>query len=247
VAKTGQLKIPSLTGKIKTEEEGAMKKLFVFLTIMLLLLLAQPLSIMGETSWNHPRISNPNFSIRENIVKVSFDYLDVAGSIKDARIYLVVSVPINSRMDRLQDFHFVLGGWKGFFWSAEDDQKLTRGRITAKVSLPWYIGINQETNINGFGLAVADARKYISNPYFIQGEIIRETWLARISRFIKKALTKELERIGIWGPVLKKNTPLRSPLDRMLSGGDFFYPLETRAQEGLIYRLIWRKIETYEK
>jgi len=137
---------------------------------------------------NYPRISNPDFSIRENIVRVSFDYSDVAGSIRDARITLVVAVPINKRMDRLQDFHFVLGGWKGFFWSAEDNFKLTRGRITAQVSLPWYAGINQETNINGFGLAVADSRRYISNAYFVEGEIIRETWLARISRLIKEAL-----------------------------------------------------------
>jgi hypothetical protein len=150
---------------------------------------AKPLSAKSDLEVNYPRISNPDFSIRENIVKVSFDYSDVAGSIKDARIYLVVSVPINSEMDRLQDFHFVLGGWKGFFWSAEDDQKLTRGRITAKVSLPWYTGISQDTAINGFGLAVADARKYISNPYFIQGEIIRESWPGRILRLIKEALT----------------------------------------------------------
>lgn len=150
---------------------------------------SQSLSARSDLGMNYPRISNPDFSIRENIVKVSFDYSDVAGSIRDARITLVVAVPINSQMDRLQDFHFVLGGWKGFFWTASDNSKLTRGRITAQVSLPWYYGINQETNINGFGLAMADARRYISNAYFIQGEIIRETWLERIERLIKEALT----------------------------------------------------------
>lgn len=158
----------------------------VLLFLVPMFFFAESLSARSELEVNYPRISNPDFSIRENIVKVSFDYADVAGSIKDARITLVVSLPVNRRMDRLQDFHFVLGGWKGFFRSWEDNQKLTSGKITAKVELPWYCGINQNTAINGFGLAVADARKYISNPYFIEGEIVRETWLERIERLIRR-------------------------------------------------------------
>ena len=150
---------------------------------------ADSLSARSDLSLNYPRISNPDFSICKSIVEVSFDYADVAGSIKDARITLVVSIPINRRMDRLEPFHFIPGGWKGFFWSAENSSKLTRGRITAQVELPWYTGINQDTAINGFGLAVADARKYISNPYFVEGQIIRENWLERIRRLIKEALT----------------------------------------------------------
>lgn len=162
------------------------RSLAVLLFLLPMLFSSQAVSAKADLGTNHPRISNPDFSIRDNIVRVSFDYSDVAGSIQDARITLVVAVPINNRMERLQDFHFVPGGWKGFFWSTEDNRKLTSGRITARVSLPWYSGINQDTNITGFGLAVADARRYISNPYFVEGEIIRESWLQRISRMIRE-------------------------------------------------------------
>jgi len=166
-----------------------MKKLFIASIVMLILFLAQSLSVTGDLGLNYPLISNPDFSIHGSTVKVSFDYAGVAGSIRDARIYLTVSLPVNRWMDRFEVFRHVQGGWKGFFWSPEDDRKITSGRITADVILPWYIGINQETNINGFGLAVADARKYISKPYFIHGEIIRETWPERIWRLLKEALT----------------------------------------------------------
>lgn len=156
--------------------------------LVLMFFFAQTLSASSTLEVNYPRISNPDFSIRNNVVKVSFDYEGVAGNIRDARIYLTVSLPVNRWMDRFEVFRHVQGGWKGFFWSAEDDRRITNGRITAQVILPWYTGINQETNINGFGLAVADSRKFISNPYFIQGEIIRESWTDRILRLIKEVL-----------------------------------------------------------
>ena len=154
-----------------------------------LFFLSESLSAKSDLSLNFPSISNPDFSIHGSTVKVSFDYAGVAGSIRDARIYLIVSLPVNRWMDRFEVFRHVQGGWKGFFWSSEDDRKITSGRTTAEVILPWYTGINQNTNINGFGLAVADARKHISKPYFIQGEIDRETWWMKIYRLIKEALT----------------------------------------------------------
>jgi hypothetical protein len=165
------------------------RNLAVLMFFLPIFFFPRSVSSSSDLGVNIPRISDPIFSILGSVVEVSFGYVDVAGSIKDARIYLIVSVPINQRMDRLEPFQYVLGGWKGFFWSAEDNRKLTSGKITAKLTLPWYTGINQNTNINGFGLAVADARKFISRPHFIQGEIVRETWLERIGRLIKEALT----------------------------------------------------------
>jgi len=162
------------------------RSLAALLFLLPMLFSSQSISAKADLGTNHPLISNPNFSIRDNIVRISFDYSNVAGSIQDARITLVVAVPINKRMERLADFHYVLGNWKGFFWSAVDNLKLTSGRITARVNLPWYSGINQNTNITGFGLAVADARRYISNPCFVEGEIIRESWLERLSRIIRE-------------------------------------------------------------
>ena len=164
------------------------RNLTVLLFFLPIFFFSQSISEKSALDMNYPRISNPDFSIRENTVRFSFDYSDVAGSIQDARITLVVSVPINRRMDRFLEYHYVLGGWKGFFWSASDNLKLTRGRITTRVELPWYTGINQDTNINGFGLAVADSRKFISNPLFVEGEIIRETFFNRIMKLVKEVL-----------------------------------------------------------
>jgi len=166
------------------------RSLAVLMFCLAIFFLPESLSARSELKRDFPRISNPDFSIRNNIVKVSFDYADVAGSIRDARIYLVVLLPVTRQIERFEVFPFVMGGWKGFFWSAEDDRKLTSGSVTAKVSLPWYFGINHETNIKGFGLAVADSRKFISNPHFIEGEIDRITWFTKISKFIMEALMR---------------------------------------------------------
>src|SRR5512145_124293 len=105
------------------------RNLSAFFFFLAASLFAQTLSLESEFGLNRPHISNPDFSICENIVKVSFNYSDVAGSICDARITLVLSVPINRQMDRLEPFRVVLGGWKGLFWSEDDNFKLTSGKV----------------------------------------------------------------------------------------------------------------------
>ncbi|PJA86707.1 MAG: hypothetical protein CO141_03280 [Candidatus Moranbacteria bacterium CG_4_9_14_3_um_filter_42_9] len=136
-----------------------------------------------------PEISNARFSIHNRTVKVRFDYKGVAGHIRDAKLVLTVLVAVKHHEDRFEPLLFKIGGWKGLLWTAECDQRTTRGTSTAVTELPEYLGIDQNTKITGLGLGFKNSGGMVAIPVFINGEIIHETKTERMFRLLKEALT----------------------------------------------------------
>ena len=145
-------------------------------------------SVRDDLYPGYPEISNALFSIHDNVVKIEFDYKGVVGHIRDAKMNLTIGVAIKRHKDRLEPLYFKIGGWKGLFWSVEDNRRITRGTITTEVVLPDYVAINQNSPITIFGLGFKNPGGLVAKPFIVEGEIIHETRIARIFRLLKEAL-----------------------------------------------------------
>ncbi|OGI15572.1 MAG: hypothetical protein A2Z52_02455 [Candidatus Moranbacteria bacterium RBG_19FT_COMBO_42_6] len=172
----------------------AMKQKIIGLLVLLALvvygLVGNNWSVEEDPYSRQPEISNAIFSIHDKTVKVSFDYKGVAGHIRDVQLNLTVLVAVKYHEDRFgEPVYFKIGGWKGLFWSPAGDRRTTRGTITAVVELPGYLGIDQNTKITGLGLGFKNPGGMVAKPFFIDGEIIYETRIGRMFRYLKEALT----------------------------------------------------------